>query len=180
MDSSIWAQRYPGLFESSYVDYANTQLSFTLEPDEIDAIGRLHLIALTADDHVLVCASADGWRFLPGGTREPGENLLQLAARELMEEAGAELGGELDLFGAHVAISGNPGPYRSHLPHPRSLWAYAICAAEIVTAPTSPPGGEVITEVSALPVSEAIAYLRGHDQLMADVLALAVDLDLVP
>lgn len=109
MDSSIWAQRYPGLFESSYVDYANTQLSFTLEPDEIDAIGRLHLIALTADDHVLVCASADGWRFLPGGTREPGENLLQLAARELMEEAGAELGGELDLFGAHVAISGNPG-----------------------------------------------------------------------
>lgn len=38
----------------------------------------------------------------------------------------------------------------------------------------------MITEVSALPVSEAIAYLRGHDQLMADVLALAVDLDLVP
>jgi len=88
--------------------------------------------------------------------------------------------GSWTLFGAHVSLSRNVAPYRAHLPHPRALWAYAVCRAEIVGPPTSPPGGEQIVDVQAMPPEQAADYLAGHDPLPADVLELAVALGRVP
>lgn len=76
----------------------------------------------TAGGKVVVCRSGQGWRFLPGGVREPGESLSGLALRELVEEAGAALKGELRYFAAHIAVSNRPKPFRPHLPHPRAYW----------------------------------------------------------
>jgi 8-oxo-dGTP diphosphatase len=128
---------------------------------------------------VLVCRSAESWRFLPGGTREPGETVTELAARELLEESGSVLRGPVDVFAHRLARSRNPAPYRPHLPHPEAAWAYATARVERLGDPSNPPDGESVVEVLALPVAEAATWLRVHDAEHADVLLLAEALGLI-
>lgn len=174
-----WAARYPRLFAPSRVYYANCDLHFTTGPVPEALVSRLHLVVTAHDGAVVVCRSVQGWRFLPGGTREPGESLVELARRELWEEAGARIGGGVELFGAHVADSREPGPYRPHLPHPRAYWAYAVTRADVVGPPANPADGEHVVEVLALPPDEAAAYLEVHDPMHADVVRLARAMRLV-
>jgi len=175
-DCYAWRER---LFRDAYLEYAQSHIRYTTEaaPDEL--VSRLHLVAVTHEGDVVVCRSREGWRFLPGGTREPGESLHALASRELMEEAGAVLKGEPRHFSAHVADSDRALPYRPHLPHPRTYWVYAIADVEIVRAPTNPAGDEMVVEVLTLPPHEAAAYLQEDDPLHADVLRHAEALNLV-
>lgn len=168
-----WATRFPRLFAQARVDYANCDLGFTTGPVPETLVSRLHLVAATPHGTVVVCRSIQGWRFLPGGTREPGETLAELARRELWEEAGARVTGGIELFAAHVADSREAGPYRPHLPHPRAYWAYAVTRAEVVGPPANPADGEQVIEVRALPPAEAAAYIEVHDPMHADVVRLA-------
>ena len=178
-DEGRWAAAFPALFAPSYVDYADAQLGFTTHdvPDEL--VARLHLVALTPRRQVIVCRSVQGWRFLPGGTREEGESLVELARRELVEEAGARMTAGLRIFASHVADSRRAAPYRPHLPHPRGYWAYAVTEAEVVEPPTNPADGEHVVEVLALPSARAAGYLQEHDPLHADVVRLAGAMDLI-
>lgn len=161
--------RFPALGGETWVEYAQARIRYVVgeAPDEL--VTRLHLVALTDDGEVVVCRSVQGWRFLPGGTREAGESLVDLARRELLEEAGATLVGELLHFSAHEADSERVAPYKPYFPHPRSYWAYAVARVEITGAPSNPPDGEEVVEVLTLPVAEAAAYLRVHDPINADV-----------
>ena len=113
------------LFAESYVDYAAARTSCVSQVPPDHLVSRLHLVAVIEDSLIVVCRSAQGWRFLPDGTREPGESLRDLACRELLEVAGADLRGDLMHFSAHQADSQRSMPYRPHLPHPRAYWAYA-------------------------------------------------------
>lgn len=174
MDDATLAARLPRLFTPSWVDYANCDVTFTLEPVPEQAINRLHLLAVIGEGAVVVCESAEGWRFLPGGRREPGEDLETLARREAMEEAGLRLDAAPSVFASHVAVSRDAEPYRDHFAHPTGYWAYASAPATIVAEPTSPPDGEQITGVHALPPAEAITFLEQHDRDHADVVRLAV------
>ncbi len=174
MDDATLAARLPRLFAPSWVDYANCDITFTVDAVPAESINRLHLVAMTADGLVVVCESAEGWRFLPGGRREPGEDLEQLARREAMEEAGLRLDGPVTVFASHVAVSRESRPYRDHLAHPTGYWAYASAPATVVGEPTSPPDGEQITGVHALPSQAAIEFLEQHDHDHADVVRLAV------
>lgn len=142
-------------------------------------MSRLHLGAVTDAGYVVVCRSGQGWRFLPGGTREPGESLAELAGRELMEEAGAVLEGELQHFAAHVADSARVTPYRPHLPHPRAYWAYAVAPVQVVGTPTNPRDGETVVEVLILPPSVAADHLPEEDPIHADVVRHADAMGLV-
>jgi 8-oxo-dGTP diphosphatase len=168
-----WAAAFPALFAAGYVDYAHCLLGFTTEPVPDELVARLHLVASTGPGHLIVCRSIQGWRFLPGGTREEGETLLELAGRELMEEAGARITGGVELFASHIADSLRDGPHRPHLPHPRAYWGYGLARAEIVQRPTNPSDGEHVVEVLTLPPAEAAAYLAEFDPLQADVVRLA-------
>jgi 8-oxo-dGTP diphosphatase len=175
-----WSDRFPDLFREAHVDYADCRIRYTTAPVEEELVSRLHLVAVTEAGHVVVCRSDQGWRFLPGGTREPGESLTALASRELMEEAGAVLVGEIQCFSAHVADSSRAQPYRPHLPHPRAYWAYAVAQVQLVGAPTNPPGGETVIEVVAMPPATGAEYLQeGEDPIHADVLRHADALGLV-
>lgn len=128
---------------------------------------------------MIACRSAQGWRFLPGGTREEKETLDQLASRELLEEAGARTTGTVEIFGSHIADSLRDAPYRPHLPHPRAYWAYGLVQAELVGPPTNPRNGERVVEVLALPPEDAADYIEEHDPLQAAVVRLARAMALV-
>lgn len=169
-DVDAWRSRFPDLFRETYVDYADCRIRYTTEAAPEDLVARLHLVAVTEAGEVVVCRSEQGWRFLPGGTREPGESLDELARRELMEEAGAVLDGELRYFSAHVADSARVKPYRPHLPHPRGYWAYAVADVRVVGVPTNPHDGEAVVEVLTMPPSAAADYLQEEDPIHADVL----------
>jgi 8-oxo-dGTP diphosphatase len=132
---SHWAARFPDLFKKRYIVQAECELGFTTEPVPEELVTRLHLVATTSPNQVIVCRSVEEWRFLPGGSREKGETLPELARRELLEEAGASTSGEHQLFAAHVADSHRAAPYRPHHPHPRTYWAYGVAKARLIQSP---------------------------------------------
>jgi 8-oxo-dGTP diphosphatase len=175
-----WSASVPRLFLPASVDYANVDLGFTTGPFDDALVSRLHVVAVTAPGELIVCTTMQGWRFLPGGTREPEESLRELVARELREEAGAAaLDDDLTLFGAHVADSLDPEPWRPHLAFPRALWAYGACRAEIIGPPTCPPDGEQIVDVLTMPAPDAVDFMEKSDPMMADAVRLAMAMQLV-
>lgn len=178
-EGELWRMRFPDLFRNDFVDYAACRIRYTTDTVPEELVSRLHLVAVTADSTIIVCRSEQGWRFLPGGTREPGESLDELARRELREEAGAVLQSDLRYFAAHVADSQRDRPYRPHLPHPRAYWAYAVADVDIVDVPTNPIDGETVVEVLALPPAAAANYLEADDPVHADVLRHAEGMGLV-
>jgi 8-oxo-dGTP diphosphatase len=173
-----WGSLFPRLFAPEHIAYANVDVIFRTDgvPDEL--ISRLHCVATDTRGRVIVCRTAD-WRFLPGGTREPGETLDQTAARELLEEAGAKITGPLTLLGGQLATSRNPRPYRPHQPHPVSCWAFAVTTAEIIGPPQNPEDAEQVLEVLALDPVSAAGWLDDHDPVCADVVRLAVAMGLI-
>ena len=96
-----------------------------------------------------------------------------------MEEAGAVLDGELRYFSAHVADSNREKPFRPHLPHPRTYWAYAVADVRIVGAPTNPHDGEAVVEVLTLSLPAAADYIESEDPTRAGVLRHADAMGLV-
>jgi 8-oxo-dGTP diphosphatase len=167
------------LFDEDYVAYADCRIRCSTAPSPDELVARLHLVAVAANTEIVVCRSEQGWRFLPGGTREPGESLHELARRELMEESGAVLVGEPRYFAAHVADSARERPHRPHLPHPRAYWAYAVADVHVLHEPTNPPDGEVVVEVLTLEPLLAAEFLEVHDRVQADLVRLADAMGLI-
>ncbi len=179
-DQDDWSSRFPRLFAESYVDYASARIAYFSGAAPPELVTRLHLVAVTDQAEVVVCRSIQGWRFLPGGTREPDESLVELARRELLEEAGAVLLGDPLHFSAHQVDSERDAPYRPHLSHPRAYWAYAVARVQVTGPPVNPPDGETVVEVLTLPFREAAAYLDEEDPVHADVVRHAEALGLLP
>jgi 8-oxo-dGTP diphosphatase len=174
-----WPERFPDVFGPGYWAWGelDVQVSTDRPPDEL--ISNVHVVARTGGG-VVVCRNDLGWRFLPGGTREPGEPILQTARRELVEEAGARLVGEQVWVGAHRADHRRPEPYRPHLPHPVSYWATVVADVVIDQRPVNPVVGEQVLEVMDLPTDDAIAYLAEFpDGVMDGMVRLAQAMGLV-
>ncbi len=180
MSDEKWAAQFPELFAPAWVDYANADTLVTTEPIDEAEVNRLHVIGVTAQGTVVVCGSDLGWRFLPGGRREPGESVGDLIDREMLEEAGATCTGTMRIFASQVAISRDEHPHKPHFAHPRGQWAFAVVPVSIIGDPTSPEDGEQITEVHALAPDEAAAYLAVHDPVHADMVRLAGAMGLLP
>jgi len=176
-----WAERFPELFAPAFWHWGDLDTQFTLEQPPDELISNVHVIA-RAEGGIVVCRNDLGWRFLPGGTREPDEPIEETARRELLEEAGARLTGPLTWLGGHRADHRRPGPYRPHLPHPVSYWINVVADVVVDLAPTNPPDGEQVVEVLVLPPEKAIEFLdeeNDNDGLMANLVRLAMAMELV-
>ncbi|HEY8789408.1 MAG TPA: NUDIX domain-containing protein [Actinopolymorphaceae bacterium] len=175
---TTWESEFPQLFEPWQVPYAPVSAQFVTARPADALIARIHVVART-DTGVVVCRSSNGWRFLPGGTRERGEAVEQIVDRELAEEAGGRRTGALTWIGAHRADHSGPEPYRPHLPHPVAFWAYVAADVVLEHPPTNPADGEDVVEVAVLPVAAAVVFLTPSDPIHADVLRLAEAMGLV-
>ncbi|TCM45841.1 NUDIX domain-containing protein [Kribbella sp. VKM Ac-2568] len=174
-----WVEQFPELFAPAFWEWGELDVRFTTEQPPDELVSNVHVVGRT-EGGVVVCANDLGWRFLPGGTREPDELIHETARRELLEEAGARITGPLTWIGAHRADHRRPEPYRPHLPHPVSCWINVVADVVIEDAPTNPPDGEQVTEVLVLPPDAAIAYLDEHpDGVMGNVVRLAQAMGLV-
>lgn len=129
--------------------------------------------------HLVVCETVDGWRTLPGGSRERGEPVEDTAARELMEEAGCVLAEPVTWF-ASFTVSGNTRPWRDWHPHPVSAWLIGVARVRRVAPPTNPADGELVVRVHALDIEQAVTYLAEFDNGgQSELVELARDLDLL-
>ncbi|WP_420113048.1 NUDIX hydrolase [Pseudactinotalea sp.] len=184
LDERRWSERFPGLFRSrpfTWGDIADERLriqfSLAVPPDEL--ISNVKVIGRCGDG-VVVFETTQGWRNLPGGTREPEESLAETAARETQEEVGGRIVGELTWLGAFRVDHSAAGRHRPHLPWPISYWAYVVADVELVGEPTNPPDGEVVTSVLILPGAQAIEWLSVFDDgPLLDVVRLADELGLL-
>lgn len=138
----------------------------------------MRLLATTGS-RVVVCQTVEGWRTLPGGSRERGEDVETTARRELVEEAGCVPTGPVTWF-ASFTVTSTDAPWRDWHPFPVSAWLVGAVEVERVGEPTNPPDGEVVVAVHTLPPAEARTYLAGFDNGgQADLVALAADLGLL-
>ncbi|GAA2103972.1 hypothetical protein GCM10009841_21510 [Microlunatus panaciterrae] len=174
-----WEQEFAELFAPRFIDYASADVQFSLEAPPPELVSRIHLVARTGEGSVIVCVNDLGWRFLPGGTREPGEELAAGLDREIREEAGARRIGPWSVVGAFRAQIRAPEPYRPHMPHPVAYWAYAVADVLLDGLPTNPPDGEQVTEVLVLPPADAADFLAVHDPIHADVVRLTAAMGLI-
>ena len=177
-DDEFWRVRFPDLFAPGFWDWGEQDVQFTVEPPPQELIGNVHLVARSSG-RIVVSVSDLGWRLLPGGTREPGETGEESAARELVEEAGATLVGPLEPIGAHRAVSRRSEPYRPHLPFPLGYWLWAAADVTITGPPSNPPDGERIVEVRLLDPAEAVEFLAADHPTGADIVRLAMAMDLI-
>lgn len=129
-----WVERFPELFAPAFWEWGDLDVRFTTEQPPDELVSNVHVVGRT-EDGVVVCANDLGWRFLPGGTREPDEPVHETARRELLEEAGARITGPLTWIGAHRADHRRPEPFRPHLPHPVSYWINVVADVVIEAAP---------------------------------------------
>lgn len=173
-----WQAEFPNLFRAQPFGWggigdSRLQIEFSrsVPPDEL--ISNVKVIGRCGAG-VVVFETDQGWRNVPGGTREAGETIVEAADRELYEEVGGHLKGPLEWVGAFRVDHSLADPYRPHLPFPISYWAYAAADVELVADPTNPDDGEQVTAVQVLPIDEAIEFLSVFDDgPLLDVVKLA-------
>jgi 8-oxo-dGTP diphosphatase len=179
---TLWAGKYPTLFQRRPHSWDGVireyTVQLTLSPPSDDLVVNARLIAVE-NGSVVVCTTKEGWRMLPGGSREQGELIGDTVARELMEEAGCVVNGPVHWF-ASFTVTNHTAPWKSWHPYPVSAWLVGVVPVDRVGPPTNPADGEAVVAVQLLTPPNAITYLAEFDNGgQAELVALAMDLQLI-
>ncbi|MDA1192569.1 MAG: NUDIX hydrolase [Candidatus Poribacteria bacterium] len=167
--------QYPDLFRPADWRVVNVEYFMCDELPDDALIANANLVPRVGNDYLIIRHSNGEWS-IPGGTREPNEPLIDALARELHEEAGAELL-NATFFGVWKCVSSQPEPYRPHIPHPMFYRAVGVGDARVVGQPRPVADGEEIDAVAVVPLDEAVRRLRstGRNDL-ADLYRLGADM----
>ena len=168
------ASLYPDLFAPANWGFATATFRRGDRAPTDDVVANVNLVPYTPAGWV-VLVLGDGRTEVAGGTREPGESVMEALRRELLEEAGARLE-SFKPFGVWDCVSTAETPYRPHLPHPRFQRLVGVGRVELVTKATI-GDGEDVAEVLTVSLEEAQARFRaiGRGDL-ADLYGLAATL----
>ncbi len=166
---------YPAL-NQPLIDWGEIKARFTLGTTlpPLETIAKVTVVPFFGEK-IIIARMENGKAEIPGGTIEKDEPIHIAADRELMEEAGARLTGDLHIYGHFHCRTSAAEPYRPHMPHPAYTRIIAWAEAEIVGPPTMPPDGEIITAVETLSIADTIAAFEAenrHD--LAELCKLAV------
>jgi 8-oxo-dGTP diphosphatase len=169
------AARFPHLFAAATWEWAASHVQFSTAIPDDALVTNVHVVCF-AGDRIVLCEAGRGVWFLPGGGREPGEDVEQCVRRELREEAGASLAGPVRPIGAHYLTSYQDRPTRPGNPHP--VRAILWCTADVVVdgEPTNPADGEQVVEVRAVPLGEARELAATDGAWSPEMIALGAEL----
>ncbi|WP_067708770.1 NUDIX hydrolase [Nocardia yamanashiensis] len=170
-----FAERFPLLHTPTRWEWGGLDVQFSTELPHDDLVTNIHVVSFVGDRIVLCRDDRDVW-FIPGGTREASESVLDCVIRELREEAGAELAGPLHWFGAHYGTSDHAEPYQPWQPHPHKAWLWCTAEVALTSAPTNPDDAEHVLEVGAFPLAEAVVRAATDGPHMPELLTLAAEL----
>ncbi len=131
-----------------------------------------YVIPFVSDTDCLVTRRANGKWVLPGGTLEPGEDWIQAARRELMEETGSRLG-PLHPIGMYCCFSQEDRPRRPHFPHPEYMRVVSWANAEQVSKPSDPDMGSTIAEVRVVHYKDAFSLFDSETPDYGELYQLA-------
>ena len=134
--------------------------------------GSSYVIPFVSETECLVTRRSNGKWVLPGGTLEPGENWIEAAHRQLMEETGAVLDAVMPL-GMYHCVSTAERPRLPHLPHPVHVRVVSCANANQVSLPSDPDGHSTITEVRTISYDRTANLFSADDQDYAALYHLA-------
>lgn len=169
---------YPALAVPHHYPWAPMYVQFKLLSAEVDdaMIANVCVVSFVGAQVVLTHMDTNHWNHA-GGTRKPGEAIIETARRELMAAAGAELL-SFHPFGLFESRSLADKPYRPHIPHPVRFGLIGYGDVAVTGRPTNPPDGETVMEIRQVELAEAkrfsIEENSGFDEMWSQVLALAV------
>lgn len=143
---------------------------FSRELPEEALIGNAYLVPRLGRDWVYI-TQEPGRADIPGGKKEPGELHHDALARELLEEAGAEVL-DTSLVGYWLLESKLAHAPRPHLPHPHSAAVVLTGQVRLVGTPTNPAGSRRTKTVEVAPLSTVVDALNADGR--ADLAQLYV------
>ncbi|WP_305728338.1 NUDIX domain-containing protein [Paenibacillus sp. UNC496MF] len=142
------------------------------DPGDLSLVSNVSIVPHIGDRVVMIRLDNGRWE-LPGGTLEEGEPHRDGLRRELLEELGAELVSDFQVFGYFDCRSSAPAPYRPYIPHPRFRRLVGHGEVELVGMPLNPPDGERVVLVEPVPIDEAVRrFLDGDRQELAELYRL--------